>query len=346
MNLSLRQQSILKVLSIKPVGTSDLIYEVSHRGFMVSEDTLQRELKHLSTIQLIASSGSGPSRLHELTTLGHMNVHYTDQDIDSWLSNSDRPPVRYRLDIAESINSYLTQNDFKNELQSTVTDYRKFIASLDKGTLNRWQQKWLIEFAWKSSAIEGNSYSELETETLLLDRIEASGKSHNEAVMIINHQTAYDFIRSNKSSFNLINLEQILKIHELLVSNLDVSFGIRKSPVRISGSKYIPMTHEQQLKENLEKVIYTINNINEPLNKALASILLIAYLQPFVDGNKRTSRVLANAILESHDYPPLTFGNINPTDYRRACIAFYELINIQPMIQIFTSSYNNIANFD
>jgi fido (protein-threonine AMPylation protein) len=346
MPLTLRQQSILKVLTTKPLSTTGLINEISRIGFEISEDTLQRELKQLLAFNFVNSSGSGPSRLHDLTTLGRLHVVYSDQDIDAWFNNNDRAAVRYRLDIAVAISNYLAQDLFNNATQSIVAKYRQFVASLDKDTLRRWQQKWLIEFAWKSSAIEGNSYSELETETLLLDKIEAGGKSHNEAVMIVNHQTAYDFIRANKASFKQITLEQVLKIHELLAKDLDVSFGIRKSPVRISGSKYIPLAHQQQLKDNLEKIIYAINQINEPLNKALSSVLLIAYLQPFIDGNKRTSRVLANGILESYNYPPLTFGNIEPTNYRRACIAFYELTDIRPMVRIITDSYKNIGEFD
>ena len=346
MILGLRQQVVLRSLVPNALSTAELLSSVRIAGFSVSEDTIQRELKSLSASNLIISSGSGPSRLHELTTLGHLYVTYTDQDIDSILNNNNRPPVRYRLDIALSIANYISQNSFSETLIPIIKKYQQFIGSLDEATLNRWRQKWLIEFAWKSSAIEGNSYSELETETLLLDKIEARGKSHDEAVMIVNHQTAYDFTRTNKVSFKQITIDQILKIHGLLVNNLGVSTGIRKSAVRISGSKYIPLSHEQQLKENLDKIVEGINQTKRPLEKALISILLIAYLQPFVDGNKRTSRVLANAILEYHNYPPLTFGSIEPTSYRRACIAFYELIDIMPMIQIITGSYTNIADFE
>jgi Fic family protein len=150
----------------------------------------------------------------------------------------------------------------------------------------------------------------------------------------------------NKENFRTINLLQILKIHELLVQDLDVSFGIRSAPVRISGSKYIPLSHSQQISENLDKVIVAINSIKNPLDKALASLLLIAYLQPFADGNKRTSRVLANAILESHDYPPIILGNIEPTRYRRACIAFYEMTDIEPMAQIIKDSYDKFLDLE
>ena len=194
--------------------------------------------------------------------------------------------------------------------------------------------------------IEGNTYSILETETLMLNKVQAAGKSHQEALMIVNHQKAYDFIMGNKSDFGKITAPQIFKIHELLSDGLDISVGIRSAPVRISGSKYISLSNSQQISENLEKIAATLNRIKEPLDKALASLILIAYLQPFADGNKRTSRVLANAILERNDYPPIILGGIEPTRYRRACIAFYEMTDLEPMARIVKDSYEKFLELE
>jgi len=346
MKLPKRQYDILNSLFIKPLGTSKLLEKMLSAGFAISEDTLQRDLKRLTLLGLISSNGAGPSRLHELSTIGRLNIRRTDQDIEAYLQDENRLSSRYLLDISESLSKYLLDSAFGDKEQSTIAKYREFEESLDSSLLARWRQKWLIEFAWKSSSIEGNSYSILETETLLLDKVEAAGKSHQEALMIVNHQKAYDYIIKNKENFRTITLSQILKLHELLVKDLDVSLGVRSAPVRISGSKYIPLSQSQQISENLAKLILAINSIKNPLDKALASLLLIAYLQPFADGNKRTSRVLANAILESHNYPPIILGNIEPTRYRRACIAFYEMTDIEPMAQIIKDSYDKFLDLE
>lgn len=346
MQLQKRQNDTLSHLFPEPMGTAKLLKRLEAAGFIISEDTLQRELKYLASLGFIDSNGSGPSRLHALTTSGRLYIKRSSQDIDNYLRNEDRQSARYLFDIPESVAKYLHESSLDSKEQSIVTKYRQFEGSLDSSLLARWRQKWLIEFAWKSSAIEGNTYSILETETLLLDKIEATGKSHQEALMIINHQKAYDFIIEHKTSFQSISVSQILKIHELLVKDLDVSLGIRSAAVRISGSKYIPLSHSQQISENLDKVIVAINSIKEPLDKALASLLLVAYLQPFADGNKRTSRVLANAILESYNYPPIILGGIEPTRYRRACIAFYEMSDLDPMIQIIKDSYDKFLDLE
>jgi fido (protein-threonine AMPylation protein) len=339
MKLPRRQYELLAALFPNPLGTAKLLDKLVAANFTLSEDTLQRELKLLASVALVTSDGAGPSRLHSLTSLGRLYITYSPQDIDAYLRSEDRLASRYLFDAPESVAQYLEESSFHSSEQSIVKKYQDFRASVDPSIFARWQQKWLIEFAWKSSSIEGNTYSILETETLLLDKIEATGKSHQEAVMIVNHQKAYNFILENKKMFQTVTVSQILKLHELLVQDLDVSFGIRSAAVRISGSKYIPLSHAQQIAENLEKIVVAINSLKAPLDKAITSLLLIAYLQPFADGNKRTSRVLANAILESHNYPPITLGSIEPTRYRRACIAFYEMTTLEPMAQIIADSY-------
>jgi fido (protein-threonine AMPylation protein) len=339
MKLSKRRLEILGALFPAPLGTSKLLNKLEDADYTFSEDTLQRELKLLSEANLITSEGAGPSRLHVLTTLGRLHIPFTEQDIDAYIRNENRLPSRYLFDAPQNLAIYLEESPFHDSEQQVIKKYQDFEASVDASILARWRQKWLIEFAWKSSSIEGNTYSILETETLLIDKIEATGKTHQEAVMIVNHQKAYEFILENKASFQTIATPQILRIHELLVQDLDISFGIRTAGVRISGSRYIPLTHSQQISENLDKITVAINSIHDPVDKALASLLLIAYLQPFADGNKRTSRVLANAILESYNYPPITLANIEPTRYRRACIAFYEMTDIEPMTKIVKDSY-------
>ena len=51
-----------------------------------------------------------------------------------------------------------------------------------------------VDLSWKSSQIEGNTYSLLETERLLKEKETAQGKTKEEAVMLLNHKDALDFI--------------------------------------------------------------------------------------------------------------------------------------------------------
>jgi Fic family protein len=65
----------------------------------------------------------------------------------------------------------------------------------------------------------------------------------------------------------------------------------------------------------------------------------ISYIQPFEDGNKRTARLMANAILLAHDCAPLSYRSVEENDYREAQMVFYELNSIMPFKKIFIDQY-------
>lgn len=51
---------------------------------------------------------------------------------------------------------------------------------------------------------------------------------------------------------------------------------------------------------------------------------MISYIQPFEDGNKRTSRLLGNALLLANGYCPLSYRSVDEVEYKKAIILFYE----------------------
>lgn len=69
----------------------------------------------------------------------------------------------------------------------------------------------------------------------------------------------------------------------------------------------------------------------------------IAYLQAFVDVNKRTARLSANIPLINNNLVPLSFGGIKQDDYTSAMIAVYELQNVNPLIDLYVYSYLHTA---
>ena len=64
-------------------------------------------------------------------------------------------------------------------------------------------------------------------------------------------------------------------------------------------------------------------------------LLLIAYIQPFADGNKRTSRLMSNAQLIANGVCPLSFRTAEANDYRAALLLFYEQNNVSAFKRMF-----------
>jgi len=185
-----------------------------------------------------------------------------------------------------------------------------------------------IDLSWKSSEIEGNTYTLLETVNLLKDKMEAKGKKREEAIMLLNHKEALKAIVDQPEYFKTMSLARMEDIHSLLIEGLGVERNLRHVRVGISGTKYRPLEVEAQIREAVQDMCALINGKTDPYEKALLALLLIAYIQPFSDGNKRTSRLMANAILIANGCCPLSFRTVAADDYRAALLLFYEQNNL------------------
>jgi Fic family protein len=94
-----------------------------------------------------------------------------------------------------------------------------------------------------------------------------------------------------------------------------------------------------QISEAVESLSAAVSRAETPYAKALVALLGVGYIQPFEDGNKRTSRLMANALLISHSLAPLSYRSVDENDYKEAMLTFYELNTIVPMREIFIGQY-------
>lgn len=209
----------------------------------------------------------------------------------------------------------------------SATSYRKEMERLG------------VDLSWKSSQIEGNTYSLLETERLLRESKTASGKTQAEAVMLLNHKYTLRFLLDNKDYLQTLSIRRVEDIQSMLVNGLDTEKGLRHRRVGITGTNYRPLDNEFQIREAMENACTFINGRQNIFEKALLALLLISYIQPFADGNKRTSRLVCNGILLANDYCPLSFRTVDSIDYKKAMLVFYEQNNIVPFKDIFISQY-------
>jgi len=217
--------------------------------------------------------------------------------------------------------------------------YRKKIRDISPDALKKEIERMNIDFSWKSSKIEGNTYNLLETEQLIKNQKEAIGHSKEEAVMILNHKKALEYVGSNKKEFQAISVPKIENIHSLLVDGLDVTKNLRKTLVGITGTNYKPLDNDFQIKEALEKACQLVNETKDVFEKAIVMMLLIAYIQPFVDGNKRVSRLSGNAILQSFDSCPLSYRSMDEIEYKKAILLFYEQNNVSYFKELFLKQF-------
>ena len=192
-----------------------------------------------------------------------------------------------------------------------------------------------IELSWKSSALEGNTYTLLDTQLLLTEGIKAKNRTEFETQMILNHKDAISFIVENPELFtSSIAFRAVEELHRIIGRNLGIESGIRKKIVRISASNYEPLSGPQQLRETADTVLSVISRVTNPFARGLLALTLIPYLQIFEDGNKRTGRMLSNALLITTIGKGFSLRKTEARELALAYLSFYEFNSVKKMSKI------------
>lgn len=339
-----RDKAILDFIKLHQEATSGEIHEGI--GRIASFATVKRILARLSAENLLMVKGAGKGTRYLISTLYEL-LHPVDLKIYFEKEIDDR-------NIKENFNTGLMSNVLKKhnvftsgELDKLDFLQKKFaynISQLSETSRKKEMERLAIDLSWKSSQIEGNTYSLLETERLLKEKQTASGKTKEEAIMLLNHKDAIDFIVENPDYLVRVTVSKIEDIHSILVKDLAVDRNLRKRKVGITGTNYRPPDNEFQIGEALRDMCEVVNQKENVFEKAVLSLVLISYIQPFMDGNNRTARIVSNAVLLNYKCCPLSFRTVDTVDYKKAMLLFYEQNNISAFKEIFIGQYEFAVN--
>lgn len=204
----------------------------------------------------------------------------------------------------------------------------------------------LIDLAWNSSRLEGNTYSLLDTRRLLDFGEAAEGRGPREAQMILNHKDAIEFLVANANDVGF-NRYTILNLHALLANNLladPTAVGrLRHIIVGIDGSSFHPLEGPGLIKECFDQILATAAAIDDPFEQAFFIMVQLPYLQPFDDVNKRVSRLAANIPMIRANLAPLSFTEVPGDLYTRATLGVYERNDITLLRDVFLWAYQRSA---
>jgi predicted transcriptional regulator/prophage maintenance system killer protein len=336
---SQRESEIINFIKTNGQSSSKEIFD--NLPLNISYATLKRTLIKLITKEFIDSTGKGKgtkyivSSAYELLESIDLEKYYEKEIDDREIKEIFNLQI-----ITETLNKHSVFT--KSELEKLINlqkDYKNNIEQLSENEYNKELDRLAIDLSWKSSQIEGNTYSLLETERLIKEKETASGKTKEEATMLLNHKDALDFIIKNSDYLHPLSVSKIEDIHSVLIKELAVERNLRKRRVGISGTNYRPLDNEFQILEALKSTCELINSKESIFEKALLALVLISYIQPFMDGNKRTARLVSNAILMNDNYCPLSFRTVDSIDYKKAMLLFYEQNNISRFKEIFITQF-------
>jgi hypothetical protein len=168
----------------------------------------------------------------------------------------------------------------------------------------------LIDLSWASSRLEGNTYSRLDTERLILQGEPAGNKDALETQMILNHKRAIEMLVESAAEIDM-DRYTFLNLHGLLSENLMPDAAacgrVRLREVNISGTVYKPTAIPQLIETQFTLLLQKAKAILDPFEQAFFILVHLPYLQAFEDVNKRVARIGANIGFIKHNLCPLTF---------------------------------------
>lgn len=341
--INTKEGEILNFLQNKPGSSSKEIFNSLTTG--ISYATLKRSLAQLSSNKLLFAKGQGKGTKYFVSSTFEL---LQSIDIDKYYQKEiDERIIKAKFNFG--VFEILAQNDILNEselikLSNLQNQFTNNISQLTELEYKKELERLAIDLSWKSSQIEGNTYSLLETERLLRDKETAAGKTKEEAIMLLNHKDAIDFIVENSDYLIPLSVSKIEDIHSILIKELGIDKNLRKRRVGILGTNYRPLDNEFQILEALNKTSEIVNKKDNVFEKALLTLVLISYIQPFMDGNKRTARIVSNAILMNYKHCPISFRTVDSVDYKKAILLFYEQNNISRFKEIFINQFEFAVN--
>ena len=334
-----RENEILQYLHYNP-GVSRSEIETG-MNLKESPATVKRILAGLVESGQAVVIGQGRATRYSVSAQAHVTMPlnidtYFEKETDERIVQTD---FNFELinDILPKVELFTPQE--KEQLDALQAQFTKNIKDITPTEYRKEMERLGIDLSWKSSQIEGNTYSLLETEKLLKEKQTAQGKTKEEAVMLLNHKDALDYILEEPEHLKELTIRRIEELHTLLVKELDVDKGIRRRRVGVIGTNYRPLDNEFQIREALEDSCRLINRKESVFEKALLALVLISYIQAFSDGNKRTARMTSNAILIANRYCPISFRTVDSVDYKKAMLIFYEQNNISAFKKIFIDQF-------
>lgn len=212
----------------------------------------------------------------------------------------------------------LKKDDFLGEkleeIEACKLHYNHVFKKLDETTKREILKNFVIEFAFNTTSIEGNTINLEQARNLLNEGLTPENKTLREI---------YDLQNSEKVFFQLINTNEeighdfIIRVHDSLLENIDARKGYRTTDVRVIRSNFdaTPAPYVKTDMNILLKWYEEHKNKLHPL--ALATIFHHKFekIHPFMDGNGRTGRMILNYILLKNNCPPMIIHKKTRADY-------------------------------
>lgn len=214
-----KESEILTSLSNSPKSLSELAEELG-AGF--SKTTVHRIVTSLAKDGRIVASGSGRSAKYEITSVGRLFNPITPEEYFRKEQDDRQALTSFNHELFETL---LNHDLFSQEEMERLTERQGEFEERRKGLSpilrRKEKERFAIDLSWKSSQIEGNTYTLLQTESLFKEGKHTKGNTKAEAVMLLNHQAALDYVLNKPDYFRELTVQKSLRFTAFLRKDLE-----------------------------------------------------------------------------------------------------------------------------
>jgi Fic family protein len=259
------------------------------------------------------------------------DVAYLGSTLDEARLAISKLPARQVRDAYKTINSFLERNTFLERVQELKIRSNPFIPTAlleqveacklhwqstfkkhDPRTQEDYLRKFVIELAYNTTSIEGNTITLKEAQKLLTENRTPKDRTVREVLDVQNTEKVFMNITKQQPA---INNQSIIDMHAALLVNIDPRVGYRTADVHVIRSRF-DATPFPYIKTDMDLLSKWLGKQKDhPL--VIAGIFHHKFekIHPFFDGNGRVGRLLLNTLLLKDGYPPLIIRKRNRNAY-------------------------------
>lgn len=264
------------------------------------------------------------------------DIAYLGNNIPKVISKLDNLPDKYATEIRKSYekikyfidsNTYLEKvkklnikdddylkREILENIEAIKLHFKTNFLKLNEKTIMNTYKNFLVEFAYNTTSIEGNTITLQEANKLLRENLTPKEKSLREVYDLQNTQETFFNLLENKPKFNH---ELIIEIYKGLMKNIDERTGYRTHDIRVFKSHF-KSPPAKYVKIDMELLLKWHNENEKKLHPLVLSVLFhqkFEKIHPFSDGNGRTGRMLLNYMLIIKGCPPFIIQRKNRSEY-------------------------------
>lgn len=205
-----------------------------------------------------------------------------------------------------------------NEIEACKMHYSEVFSKISELTKKEIFQDYIIDFAYNTASIEGNTISLEEARNLLNEGIAPKDKTLREIYDLQNTEKVFNELLEKNTKE--LNHGFIVDIHDKLLEKIDERKGYRTTDIRVVHSNF-DASPGKYVKTDMDLLLKWFNENKNKLHPLVLAIIFqhkFEKVHPFSDGNGRTGRMIMNYILLSNNFPPIIIHKKTRKEYLEA----------------------------